>query len=259
MRRGNLGLIPEVIVLVCAATGLPGPPGRSCARQSEGVKKFRVQLARLKQSSAAAQTQPERPAADLPLDCNTSSSPQIRGWEKSALAAINQQRLQNGLSELLWSDPVADLAREQSCRMMRLGFFSHDDPERGVVMERLTRAGILFSGAGENIDKEKGYTDPAGNADPPAHAIKAWMSTHGHRMNVLDRSFDQAGLGITVARDSTYFLTAIFIVALPPPPKSPPSTRKPEADAGRAEELGDALLARVDGSVLLRRWAYAAT
>lgn len=90
--------------------------------------------------------------------CSTKVEPQQRQLEQRAFAAINAQRVRMGVPALAWNNKVADQAREHSCRMAKLGFFSHDDPERGSSFERLGRAGIKPSGMAENIYRESGLT-----------------------------------------------------------------------------------------------------
>jgi tetratricopeptide (TPR) repeat protein len=77
--------------------------------------------------------------------------------EQRVFAAVNAQRARMGVPVLSWNNKVADQAREHSCRMAKLGFFSHDDPERGSSPERLGRAGIQSGGSAENIYRESGH------------------------------------------------------------------------------------------------------
>jgi uncharacterized protein YkwD len=90
--------------------------------------------------------------------CSTKVEPQQRQLEQRTFAAINAQRAQMGVPVLTWNNKVADQAREHSCRMAELGFFSHDDPERGSSPERLARAGIQSGGSAENIYRESGHS-----------------------------------------------------------------------------------------------------
>ncbi len=90
--------------------------------------------------------------------CSTRVEPQQRQLEQSVFATINAQRGRMGVPVLTWNNKVADQAREHSCRMAKLNFFSHDDPERGSSPERLERAGLESGGSAENIYKESGLS-----------------------------------------------------------------------------------------------------
>jgi hypothetical protein len=91
--------------------------------------------------------------------------------EQRVFAAVNAQRARMGVPVLSWNNKVADQAREHSCRMAKLGFFSHDDPERGSSPERLARAGIQSGGSAENIYRESGHLPLE---EPPALPKLDW-------------------------------------------------------------------------------------
>jgi uncharacterized protein YkwD len=117
----------------------------------------------------------------------------------------NRQRRKRRLRELLWRDDIKDEARRHSLRMMELGFFSHHDPARGALAQRLSAAGLSFRGAAENLNYSRGYSDP------PAAAVQGWMMSPGHRKNLLDSAFTHTGIGVARAKDGTWYATQIFL------------------------------------------------
>ena len=150
--------------------------------------------------------------------CSTSVTPQQRELERRAFAEINALRRQNGIRDLEWANSLADVAREHCCRMMRLGFTSHIDPERGNVRERLDRAGIQWASYGENIF--------AGPGDCVSTALSEWKSDPGHLQKLLDPSFTETGVGVAGTSDRC-LLTAIFIstmVIAEAPQRAPEAT-----------------------------------
>jgi uncharacterized protein YkwD len=136
-----------------------------------------------------------QPAPDDPL----------RSLELKVFTAVNRQRQLRGLHQLEWSEPLVEQARIHSLNMMERGFFSHLDPVRGATAARLSSAGIGWSRSGENIFREKGTEDPAGDA------VEGWMKSPGHRQSMLDPLFTQTGVGIAISPDTEYFITEIFI------------------------------------------------
>jgi len=209
VRAKVLTLRFEVIIMTGTALILPVLAAPLAAQQGHGrANELSVPTRTTGQSSALPQTQHDPTELAPPDSCRVSAPSPTREMEKTALARINQERAQRGLGMLVWNEQIADLAHQHSCRMIQRGFFTHDDPERGVVMQRLAGAGVLFSGGSENLYRERGYPDP------DTHAVESWLRNPGHRKNMLDRDFDQAGIGIVMRRDGTYFVTAIFIIAL---------------------------------------------
>jgi len=117
----------------------------------------------------------------------------------------NLQRRLHHLPPLEWSSALADQARLQSANMMERGFFSHVDPVRGELSKRLNSAGVRWSRCGENIYRESGMEDPAGQA------VEGWMKSPAHRSSLLDPLFTAAGVGIAISPSTEYFITQDFI------------------------------------------------
>jgi uncharacterized protein YkwD len=87
--------------------------------------------------------------------------------------------------------------------MAELGFFSHQDPKRGSLGQRLG-GGFSRGLMAENLHRSSGYNDPA------LVAVEGWMGSAGHRRNLLNRQFTSTGIGFSRARDGTWFATQIF-------------------------------------------------
>jgi uncharacterized protein YkwD len=155
------------------------------------------------ENSAASLAVPRRalfPLIFLGVRCGASYLEEQRVFELG-----NRQRRKHHLRELLWSDEIGDEARRHSLRMAELGFFSHRDPERGELHERLSAAGLLYRAAAENLHYSRGYQDPA------ATAVDGWMESRGHRKNLLDSEFTRTGIGVARAKDGTWHATQIFL------------------------------------------------
>jgi uncharacterized protein YkwD len=129
----------------------------------------------------------------------------LRALTRKVFDKVNRQRRLHGLHELAWNDAVAEQARLQSSNMMERGFFSHADPLRGSLASRLSAAGIKWNRCGENIFREKGLEEPAGEA------VEGWMKSPAHRDSILDPLFTQSGVGIAISFDTEYFITQIFV------------------------------------------------
>jgi len=80
---------------------------------------------------------------------------------------------------------------------VRERFFEHTCPDGGTFVSRIKRSSYLRGNlkrwaVGENI--AWGTSDRSS----PGKIVRAWMRSPGHRRNILDRRFDELGLGIAL-------------------------------------------------------------
>ena len=126
--------------------------------------------------------------------------------ERRAFEKTNQVRIENGLPPFVWDPDLCRMARINSENMAHRGYFSHVTPEGLRLPDRVRAAGILhFSSLGENIAYNQGYDDPG------AFAVEGWMSSPGHRANILYTGFQESAIGTFVSADGAVFLTQVFI------------------------------------------------
>jgi uncharacterized protein YkwD len=122
--------------------------------------------------------------------------------ENRILMLVNRKRRERGIRPLVWDDELARAARTHSERMATLGFFGHDDPDRGAIGERL--GGVARRAVAENLHRSYGYSDPA------EVAVDGWMMSQGHRRNLLSGIYTRTGIGVVRAKDGSTFATQIF-------------------------------------------------
>ncbi|MGA7562028.1 MAG: CAP domain-containing protein [Desulfobaccales bacterium] len=108
----------------------------------------------------------------------------------------NEIRQRSGLPPLAKDGTLAAIAQAYSDDMLRRGFFSHTNPEGLTVRDRLSP---YFSGTisslGENI--WEGSNIPAANSEALARYIMdSWMSSPGHRENILSADYTHLGVGV---------------------------------------------------------------
>jgi uncharacterized protein YkwD len=125
-------------------------------------------------------------------------------WEKRIAREVNRVRHDHGLLPLLWRDDLASVAREHSRAMAEDGFMGHVDTAGRRPADRVRAAGIDFRRIGENVATNKG------TEDPPRTAVEGWMTSPGHRRQILDPDFVETGVGIAVGDDGTYAFTQLF-------------------------------------------------
>jgi uncharacterized protein YkwD len=113
--------------------------------------------------------------------------------ETLVLDQVNAVRARHGMRPLTLSSELSKAAVAHSRSMASLGFFAHESRNGGSFSERIRRVYEPRSGAwtvGENLAM-------FGGSAPTADAIvAAWMSSPGHRDNLLRGAFREAGIGI---------------------------------------------------------------
>jgi uncharacterized protein YkwD len=126
--------------------------------------------------------------------------------ERTAFDKTNEARVQNGLAPLAWDPLLCRMARMHSEDMAQRGYFAHETPEGLEPKDRGRALGILhFRVLAENIAFNKGF------ADPGAFAVERWMTSGGHRANILYIGFQASAVGSYVAPDGSVYLTQVFI------------------------------------------------
>lgn len=105
--------------------------------------------------------------------------------EKIMLEKVNEERINRGFKPLIWEESLAEVGREHSKDMLARGYFSHYTPEGEDLGDRLDKAGIGYSLAGENLAL----------APSVIRAHDGLISSPGHRRNILDPAFNKIGIG----------------------------------------------------------------
>lgn len=99
---------------------------------------------------------------------------------------VNKARQDAGLQPLQIDPDLAYIARLKSQDMYDNNYFSHDSPTYGSPFDMMTKFGIKYRGAAENIAKN--------NSVAAAH--NAFMRSQGHKDNILNPIYTHIGVGI---------------------------------------------------------------
>lgn len=129
-----------------------------------------------------------QPEATGSVDLTFTQSEVERDFESERIMfdKVNEERTSMGFKPLVWNESQAEVGREHSKDMFVGGYFSHYSPEGENVGDRLDRAGIPYTLAGENLALAPGVT----------RAHDGLMNSPGHRRNILDPAFSKIGIGI---------------------------------------------------------------
>ncbi|WP_425519696.1 CAP domain-containing protein [Streptomyces auratus] len=128
-----------------------------------------------------------RPSAATPeRSAAPSKTPDARSSaEAQVLSLVNQERGRAGCSPVTADGELAHLAQQFSDDMAGRGFFGHTDPDGDTPWDRARAAGIADLG-GENIAR--------GQANAQS-VMDSWMSSPGHRANILNCEYKTLGVG----------------------------------------------------------------
>lgn len=125
----------------------------------------------------------------------------LSAQEQKVWNLLNEDRQKNGLSPLPLDEELCRLARLKADDMRDNNYFAHESPTYGRAGDMLTRFGYSFRGVGENI----AHHATVEKADA------AFMSSTGHRQNILGRQWNRVGVGVSVDKNGFVYVTQLFV------------------------------------------------
>lgn len=135
------------------------------------------------------------------------SAASISSTEKETFNLINRERADARLQPLVWNEQLAAIARLHSRDMAESRLFSHRGSDGSMVDDRADKLGIHgWRAIGENIAFMRGFEDPAN------FAVDRWMRSAEHRRNLLDRRWNETGVGVAILPDGSYYFTQVFLL-----------------------------------------------
>jgi uncharacterized protein YkwD len=117
--------------------------------------------------------------------------------ERKVFQLTNDTRQEHDLMPLDEDDTLTAIARAHSDDMLENNYFSHVSPDGESLKDRVVPAySRALSRAGENIWGGHGfdYTDSALMARV---IVDGWMSSPGHRANILNPNYNYMGVGVS--------------------------------------------------------------
>lgn len=105
------------------------------------------------------------------------------------LKHVNLQRAMNGAGPLTLNARLSDAAQKHAEDMARRDFVDHRSPDGRALQDRMASAGYPWRVIAENL---------AAGLSSPEGSVQSWMTSPGHRDNMLNRDFLEAGVGYAV-------------------------------------------------------------
>ncbi|MFF7600888.1 CAP domain-containing protein [Streptomyces mirabilis] len=149
-----------------------------------------------KAPASTAPATPKAPASTAPATpkATASASPSTAGTTAPAsaavarvLALVNSERGKVGCSPLTLNAKLSKAAQDHSADMASHQNMSHTGSDGSDPGQRITTAGYTWSAYGENV--AFGYSTPE-------EVMAGWMSSPGHKRNILDCGFKEIGVGL---------------------------------------------------------------
>ncbi len=123
--------------------------------------------------------------------------------ESNIISLTNQSRVSYGLG-ILTQNSILDVAAQAKANdMLAKGYFAHVTPDGHSPWDFISSAGYNYLSAGENL---------AVNFTEAENVETAWMNSPGHKANILNKNFEQIGIGISEGEYQGH--TAIFVVQM---------------------------------------------
>jgi uncharacterized protein YkwD len=120
-----------------------------------------------------------------------------RAKAEEAFSQVNAKRAENGMEMLIWDESLYELASLRAQEIV--SSFSHQRPDGSYVGDvMLGQYGL--SGCGENI---------AANYTSVTNLVNGWMSSVGHRENLLSSQFS-AGVMACYRHNGNHYWVNLF-------------------------------------------------
>ena len=142
-----------------------------------------------------------RPTAAPSASTGDYTTLSVTAQEQKVLNLLNQDRQANGLPALALDPELSRLARLKSEDMRDNRYFAHESPAWGNAAAMLKQFGFAFSGVGENIAHHATVEK----------AEAAFMSSSGHRGNILGSQWTKVGVGVAVDSQGFVYVTQLFV------------------------------------------------
>lgn len=112
--------------------------------------------------------------------------------ESKIFDSTNNERIKEGEEALRWSDILAKVAKFKAQDILERQYFEHVAPTGESVGDNVKSQGYEYILVGENL--------AMGNFDSEDDLLSAWMSSVGHRKNILNSSFQEIGVASVVGK-----------------------------------------------------------
>lgn len=130
------------------------------------------------------------PSTEPPADSGAPAS--ASSAAKRIVSLVNSERGKAGCSPVKLNAKLTDAAQDHSADMAGHRKMSHTGSDGSDPGQRITKAGYNWKTYGENV--AYGYSSPE-------QVMDGWMSSPGHKKNILNCAFKEIGVGLAQPGD----------------------------------------------------------
>jgi len=102
------------------------------------------------------------------------------------LKQVNAQRAMNGERPLTLNRRLTEAAQKHAEDMTKRDYVEHRSPDGRTLQDRIATVGYPWGVIAENL---------AAGMSSPESTVHSWMTSPGHRDNMLNREYLEAGVG----------------------------------------------------------------
>jgi uncharacterized protein YkwD len=110
------------------------------------------------------------------------------------LCLHNQIRAEKGLPLLKENAKLRKAAAGHSATMVNEGFFDHTAPDGTTFVDRILSAGYAKRNDGWTLGENLAWG--TGDLSSAAGVMNAWMTSSGHKANIVKKAYREVGIGI---------------------------------------------------------------
>lgn len=126
----------------------------------------------------------------------------LGNFEQKVVDLVNAERAAAGLAPLKINIELSAVAELKAEDMRDNNYFSHTSPTYGSAFDMMKQFGVSYASAGENLAK--------GHITSQA-VMEAWMTSAGHRANILNAEYTEIGVGYVKDSAGTTYWVQHFI------------------------------------------------
>jgi uncharacterized protein YkwD len=114
--------------------------------------------------------------------------------QQAVMCLVNQQRATHGKRALRENPSLTDAAAKHSRDMVARRYFDHNSPGGRDMVDRVMAAHWTSKHTAWRLGENIAWG--SGDFATPRKIVAMWMASPGHRANILDGHFREAGAGI---------------------------------------------------------------
>lgn len=153
---------------------------------NDEINKIKDRIKSIKDNILKNVNNPNYNAGNNVNEDNTETNTIYSEYVEKVIELTNIERTKYNLQPLKLSDSLCKSAQEHADDMYTNNYFSHVSQDGRTMSDRIEKYTSSYGYKGENI--ASGYSTPE-------EVVKGWMSSEGHRANLLNKNYTDIGVG----------------------------------------------------------------